>query len=136
MSPKNSKIAAVALPPRRRPRVLPPTVRADPPPQPPDLRGPRSAFREQAMARLPLPAVTPPALVRLQSLGPGHSVMEERADRRMARKQLVVQNARSGASEPCVEPYGGDLYHPEGGAFALDVHGKKLTGPFSESGSQ
>ena len=82
-------------PPHRRcPGVLPTAVLPNPLPQPPDLRGPRPTLREQVMARLPLPAIAPPALVRPQPLGPGHSVMQEGANGSVPGQQLIVSLGR------------------------------------------
>ena len=73
-----------------RPRMFPPTVFADPTPQPRDLGG------KEAMARLPPAAVAPLAPVRLYPLGAGHSLVEGGSDGGVPRELLAAATRQSG----------------------------------------
>ena len=56
------------------------TVLANHPSQPSNLGGSSSALGGEEVTRLLLPAVSPPALARLQPLGTSQVVVEKRAD--------------------------------------------------------
>ena len=70
--------------------MLPHAVLSYPPPQPPDLWPPGLALREEMVARLSLAGATPPALARLQTEGPGHTLVQKRTYRCVPHGELVI----------------------------------------------